>query len=292
MFGYPILPMLLKEKRAIFDDKDFLYELKFDGIRAMIHVGKNKFKIFNRHGDDITGKYPELQNIRKDIKENMIFDGEIVSFVEGKPSFSHLQERSHLKSESKIKYMAENNPVCFVVFDCLYKNKSLIKEPLLKRKEVLNQVRDSDYFVKTKYVLQNGKKLFKKVQKFDLEGVVAKRSDSPYSIGIRSNDWIKIKNLKQGVFLIGGFKINQEKISLFLGEYYGKRFCFVGKVSLSKSNKFYKKIIQQPTSRNNPFSELKEKDVSFFKPRLKCEVGYLERTENNFLRQPVFKKEY
>ncbi len=289
-FGEYFKPMLLTEVDKAFDDDEYLYELKFDGIRATIHVSPKTFIIFNRNGYDITYLYPELKNIQKLVKEKCIFDGEIVSFEETSPSFSKLQQRSHTKDKSKIDYFAENEPVCFVVFDCVYKNKSLITLPLIERKKILEKFNDNDYFIKTHYILKEGIKLFKKIRKANLEGIVAKKLNSYYEINTRTRNWLKIKNFKDEEFYIGGYIETKTKTSLLLGEYRNKKFYFVGKVSITRSRDIYKKIIKMKKINTSPFYEYQEKEAIYLNPKLKCEVTYLERTKGNNLRQPVFKR--
>ena len=291
-FGNFFAPMLLHEVEESFDSSDFLYELKFDGIRATIHVGPNDFYIFNRRGKDITNAYPELKEIQKLVKVNTIFDGEIVLFEKNKPSFSKLQERSHLKEKNKINYFAKNHPVCFIAFDLLYQETDLTKKTLIERKKILDKMPDNDYFVKSLYILKEGNKLFQKVKEKDLEGIVAKKQDSTYEIGIRTKDWIKIKNWKQETFYVGGYQEEDTKpmVRLFLGEYKGDNLCFVGKVMVGKKSKFYKKLIESERKRVSPFWNFKEPRIKYILPKITCEVAYLERTENNHLRQPVFKK--
>lgn len=291
-FGNFFAPMLLQEKEESFDSSEFLFELKFDGIRATIHVGPSGFYIFNRRGNEITSTYPELREIQKLVKVNTIFDGEIVLFEKNKPSFSKLQERSHLKEKNKIDYFSKNHPVCFIAFDCLYEEEDLTKKPLIERKKRLDKIPDNDYFVKSLYILKDGKKLFKKVQEKDLEGIVAKKIDSTYEIGTRTKDWIKIKNIKQESFYVGAYQEEKDKpmVRLFLGEYKENNLCFVGKVMVGKKSKFYKKLMEAEGRRTTPFYDFDEKNIKYLKPVLTCEVAYLERTENSHLRQPVFKK--
>ncbi len=291
-FGNFFAPMLLHEVEESFDSSDFLYELKFDGIRATIHVGSNTFCIFSRRGKEMTNIYPELKEIQKLVSVNTIFDGEIVLFEKGKPNFSKLQERSHLKEKTKIKHFAENHPVCFIAFDCLYQERDLTKKPLIERKKILDKIPDNDYFIKSLYILKEGKKLFQKVQEKDLEGIVAKKQDSTYEIGIRTKDWIKIKNWKHETFYVGGYQEDNSKpmVTLFLGEYKENKLHYVGKVMVGKKNKFYKKLIETKEMKTSPFYNFKEESIKYLKPSLTCEVTYLERTENNHLREAVFKK--
>ena len=289
-FGTFFTPMLLTQIEKPFDDENYLYELKFDGIRATIHVSPSTFIIYNRNGYDITYLYPELKEIKKHIKEKCIFDGEIVSFENDSPSFSKLQKRSHTNDANRIKDFAKNEPVCFIAFDCIYKNKSLTNLPLIERKKILESFKDNDHFIKTKYILKEGTKLFQKIKKKNLEGIVAKKIDSKYVINTRSNNCIKIKNFKEGEFYIGGYQETKAKVSLLLGEYLDDNFVFVGKVSITRARDIYKKITKMKPKEKSPFINYEENEVIYILPKLKCEVTYLERTKSNNLRQPVFKR--
>lgn len=289
-FGEYFKPMLLTEVNKSFDDDEYLYELKFDGICATIHVSPSTFIIYNRNGYDITYLYPELKDIQKNVKDKCIFDGEIVSFENTYPSFSKLQQRSHTKDKSKIAAFAENEPVCFVVFDCLYKNKKIITLPLIERKKVLEKFKDSNYFIKVQYTLKEGNKLFKKVKKANLEGIVAKKINSEYEINTRTRNWLKIKNFKDEEFYVGGYIDTKAKTSLLLGEYRDNKFYFVGKVSITRTRDIYNKLARMKKKSKSPFYEYQEKNAKYVNPKLKCEVTYLERTKCNNLRQPVFKR--
>ncbi len=285
-------PMLLSEQAYPFDDDGYMFELKFDGIRALVHASPKNVRIFSRRGNDITSQYPELQNIRELVKDKTIFDGEIVSFESGKPSFSKLQNRNLLKDKTKIATMSKEEPVAFIAFDCLCKgSKDLTTTPLIERKKVLEEFLDTDFFIKTRYVFKDGKNLFQKVVKMRLEGIIAKRSDSLYEIGVRTKDWIKIKNYKKGTFVIGGLVDNKLKTSLLLGEWRGLDFKFVGKVSIMRDIPLYKNLKRIKGIKTSPFSDYEEKNVKYISPNISCEVAYIERTPSGHLRQPVFKKE-
>ena len=292
-FGKYFEPMLLSEIENPFDSKEYLFELKFDGIRATIHVGKDTFIIYSRNGKDITNLYPELKEIKKQIKEDMIFDGEIVIFNNKKSDFSKLQERNNLRNTLKIKRLSKEMPVCFIAFDCLYKSKDLTSQSLLERKEVLNMIDYSDYFVKTKSVLNDGKLLFKKIKQLGLEGIVAKKIDSKYEINNRTKDWIKIKNYKIENFYIGGYYDNPKHsmITLYLGEYRENEFYYVGKVMMGKKRLLYNKIIRENIEDKTVFNDYKDNKIKYLKPKITCKIAYQERTKNNHLRHPVFKTE-
>lgn len=163
----------------------------------------------------------------------------------------------------------------------------------MERKKILQKYQDTDYFMKVGYIENFGKKLFQNVKKMDLEGIIAKRKDSYYEINTRTENWLKIKNLKKEVFYIGGYfeKTENAVVSLFLGEYKHKKFHFVGKVSMGKKQTMYAKIKKENIKKISPFCDYEDTKCWYIKPHLQCEIWYLERTQENHLRQPVFKKE-
>ena len=284
-------PMLLSEIDKPFNDNNYIYEIKYDGIRVLIYVNSSSLKIITRNKRDITYLFPELEIIKDKINANVIFDGEIISTVDGLPNFSAIQERIHLKDKNKIEYFSLNKPVTFVCFDIIYENKNLTNLSLLKRKEVLNKYEDDSCFVKSFYVEKEGIKLFREIKKMNLEGIVAKNKNSKYYINIRTDKWMKIKNFKSNVFLIGGYKVNKSLyvITILLGEYINAKLYYVGSCILNKKDDLYQKIIKSQKVKNN-FVNLNDNEAIYIKPSLKIEISYLERTKDNKLRGAFIKK--
>lgn len=284
-------PMLLKEINKPFNDDNYLYELKFDGVRALIYINKNEIIIKSRNNTILNNIYPELLNIKKLVKNECILDGEIIILDEfNKPSFSKLQERIRLKNKDKIKNMSINNPVSFVCFDILYNNKDLTNYPLLKRKEILNKIKDNNIFIKS-VAYNNGIKLFNLVKKENLEGIIAKKKDSLYTYNKRVDYWIKIKNFKEEEFFIGGYSLtkNDKLLSVILCEKINNKYYFVGKMSYSNKNDLFNKIKNSKTI-NNYLINYNNKNINYIKPIYKVKVNYMERTNNNLLRQPFIRK--
>lgn len=277
-------PMLLKEVDEVFDDENYLYEVKYDGIRVLVFVGNDSVVIKSRYGMDITKLFPELSCLNKMVNGKVIFDGEIIILDDGRVSFSKLQKRFHLKNKKTIDFLSKTNPVVFMCFDVLYENRDLINLSLLERKEILNNYEDNEVFVKSTYVYGKGSKLFEAIKSLDMEGIVAKRLDSKYLINERSDNWIKIKNYKSDDFLILGYINKENVISLVLGELLKGRIVYVGKVSLGKKRSLANKIMNMKEVK--ALIDIKDKDVIYVKPNVKCEVKYLERTSNGLLRQP------
>lgn len=286
LWNKDIKPMLLGEIEEVFDSKEYLYEVKYDGIRVLVFVSKDKVVIRSRYGIDITGLFPEMMVLCKMVKGNVIFDGEIIMLDNNKVSFSKLQKRIHLKNKKTIEFLSKTNPVIFICFDVIYEGKDLINLSLLERKDVLSNYKDNDVFIKSTYVIGDGTKLFNAIKKLDMEGIVAKKINSKYLVNERSDNWLKIKNYKSGDFIILGY-INKEEshvISLVLGEHLNKKIVYVGKVILGKKRNLADKILKMKKSK--AVVKIKDKDVIYIKPEIKCLIKYLERTENGLLRQP------
>ena len=286
LWNKDIKPMLLGEVEEVFDSKEYLYEVKYDGIRVLVFVSKDKVVIRSRYGIDITGLFPEMKVLCKMVKGNVIFDGEIIMLDNNKVSFSKLQKRIHLKNKKTIEFLSKTNPIIFICFDVIYEGKDLINLSLLERKYVLSNYKDNDVFIKSTYVIGDGTKLFNAIKKLDMEGIVAKKINSKYLVNERSDNWLKIKNYKSGDFIILGY-INKEEshvISLVLGEHLNKKIVYVGKVILGKKRNLADKILKMKKSK--AVVKIKDKDVIFIKPEIKCLIKYLERTENGLLRQP------
>lgn len=280
-------PMLLGEVFEPFNSNDYIFEVKFDGARSIIFASPNSVTIISRNKTDVTKLYPELQCIKKLVKKKTIFDGEIIALDGRYPSFSKLQERMHLKSESMINKQEEENPVTFVCFDILYEDKNLIQLSLMERKKKLKKYKENNCFFVSKYIDEDGINMFNNIKKLDLEGIIAKLKNSPYEISTRSNSWLKIKNYKEENFLIGGYLKTKSDyaVTLILGEYRNNEFYYVGKVTLGMKNNLYKKVLKEKIINKSPFQDFYENAV-YLNPCLKCSVKYMERTNNNHLRQP------
>ncbi len=284
MLNYNITPMLLSESNKVPISNNYIYELKYDGIRALIYINSKNIKIYTRNKIDVTYLFPELKKLKNLTNSNTILDGEIICTKDGKPNFSKLLSRIRLKNKEKINSQSIWNRVTFICFDILmYNNLDLKDYTLLERKNILNNFKDNNIFFKSK-IFYDGKKLFKTIKKFNLEGIVCKDINSKYIPNTRTNNWIKVKNYKTENFYIGGYKINTSNtISIYLGELSNNRLNYIGKVFVSKKNKLYKKLQNSKKTANN-FTNLEE-NIIFIKPDIKVKIRYIERTENNRLRE-------
>ena len=278
-----IKPMLLAEIPFDFENK-YLYEIKFDGIRALIYVSREKINIRTRNNVDVTHLFLELHGIKNIVgRDTCIFDGEIVLFDKGRPSFSSLQKRLRIKNKDRIKEVSLDNPVQFVVFDIIYRNRDLTNKTLVERKKILDKYKDTDSFVKSK-VYSDGEKLFTFVKKLELEGIVAKEKDSLYYVNKRSNVWIKLKNYQTDEFYIGGYVKNRTSYSLLLGEKKKNKLYYVGKIKVTNNKDITKKVLAKKKI-NNPFDNYESYGI-FIEPNIKIIINYLEKTKSNMLRHP------
>ena len=285
MWNKIVKPMLLSESDSI-PKKNFIYELKYDGMRALIYIDSKNLKIFNRHEKDITYLFPEFKEITKLVSKKCILDGEIICVKDGKPDFSKLQNRIHLKNNKKILSQSMWNRATFICFDILFYDKNVCLLPLCERKKLLETIDDNDIFVKSK-IFYHGNKLFKSVKKFDLEGIVCKNVNSKYIVNSRSDEWIKVKNYKYEYFYIGAYSLSNSNVfSIYLGEYINKNFYYVGKVFVSKKSGLSEKLLECDRS-ENLFNNI-DVEANFIMPSIKVKIRYIERTSNNHLREAFY----
>jgi DNA ligase D-like protein (predicted ligase) len=270
------------------DNKDFIFEPKFDGTRVLIYKNDSKIRLINRRGNDVTHRYPELKELWKNIRNNSVIDGELVTLGRNhQPDFNRLQKREQLEDETRIKLLSHETPATIFVFDILkLKDKNLMSLPLLERKKILSkQIKSSSKIALTPFT-RNGKGLWKKVRKVKLEGVMAKRANGKYH-KTRSSDWLKIKNTKSIEAIIIGYTREKRKISaLALGAYHKGKLIYIGKVAAGLDEK----TISHLSNKLKPAKKHIEADsirgINFVNLNVVVEVKYLEITHDLKLRAP------
>ncbi len=280
-------PMLLQEIAKPFNDKDYIYEIKFDGFRALIYINKKEIIIKSRNGIILNEVFPELEKIKDIIKIPCIIDGEIIYLDNGLPNIRPLQERMRTKDKIKKQFLQDNYPALFIAFDILNNGKSLLNTPLIKRKNILEKLPENEVFQKAKFYKEKGKELFQVIKKANMEGIVAKKINSCYYPGKRVNFWLKIKNFQSDYFYIGGYALNKNNtISLFLGEKTKEGFKYVGKIAISNKNDIYYKVLKSKVIKKSPFINYSDSSTNFLNPKLEIFIYYTEKTKNNMLRHP------
>jgi bifunctional non-homologous end joining protein LigD len=301
--GY--VPMLAEPGGKPFDGKDWWFEPKLDGIRALATMTTGETRLQTRNGRDVSDAYPELHMIHELVNQvNAVIDGEIVAFdAEGRPSFETLQQRMNLKNEREIKRMSKQIPVTLVAFDILWLDgEELSGLSLEERRRLLEGVVETDERLDVvAHVEGEGKAFVEAARKLRLEGVVAKKKGSRYQPGRRTPDWRKIKltNTQDCVILgwtRGEGSRGQTFGALLVGAYVDGDLRWVGQVGTGFTQKMQDVVLEQlkPLVRKTPAIEDKElkavKGATFVEPKLVCEVEYLEMTKStNKMRAPSFK---
>lgn len=290
-----ISPMLLNEVKEPFDDENYIYELKLDGIRCVAYIEPKSVTLQNKRYKDVTDIYPELSEIRKCVKKRVILDGELVVLTDGKPDFYALQRRSLMTDSFRKSLAAKKNPVQFVAYDILYYNETdLTDKSLMERKEILSKaVTEGHNLSVSRWIEKNGVAFFELAKKENLEGIVAKKMDGLYFIGKRTSEWIKIKVMQDEDLLVLGFQPDENgKVKDLILGYYdetGELKCR-GKVYLGVS-KAEQKIIAEFAKKNTvkrPWFN-KYKNVVWLKPQLVGTAHFMHETESGGMRQPVWK---
>jgi len=284
-----IKPMLISEMTEPFNDPDWIYELKFDGIRCIAYLDKDT-ELRNKRNLRLLPKFPELTDIYKNVKERCILDGELVILKDGTPDFFEIQKRALTSNNFKIRLSSDKYPASFVAFDILYLvDKELTNLPLIERKSILSEtVTESPKLAISRYIPEKGIELFEIAKAQNLEGVVAKKKDSRYYFDKRTKEWIKFKFLKDMDFVVCGYIIKEKGItSIILGQYRGNELIYKGHVTLGVR---YKDLMQLETMDHSPFATTPpgNENAVWLKPKLVCTVKFMPN-EKGMLRQPVFK---
>ena len=297
----PPLPMLAELGDKAFNSEEHLYEVKWDGIRALFVIEDDRISIRSRSGRDIGPLFPELQNVGEAFRATCaIFDTEIVCLDDqGAPRFDQVLSRLHQGSAASIERRSKKQPAVCYVFDCLYLDgRSIVNEPLSRRREwVEDAVRKNNTF-RVSAAFDDGVALYDAAVQHSLEGVIAKRRTSRYLPGQRSRDWLKIKVRQSEICVIIGFTKGKGTRgasfgALHLGRYKSGRLRYLGKVGTGFDDARLRAIgeqLQRLKQIPRPFEKRVEDEgqTIWVEPVLVCQVSYLEATRDGALRMPVF----
>lgn len=301
-----VAPMKARLVESAPSGDDWVYEIKFDGFRALALKGGADAKLLSRTENELGGKFPELLEALTQLQaRDCIIDGEIVAMDEkGRSSFQLLQA---------YELGQERPPLYFYAFDLLrLDGKDLTKLPLVERKARLEQLLAGapDVIRYSASLGSDAKTLLAKAEKLGLEGLIGKEQNGVYEPGHRSGKWIKLKIVREQEFVIGGYTepggSRQHFGSLILGVYEGKKLVCVGKVGTGFNHKLlsalhaqFQKVVQEKC----PFANLpartagrwgqgitpaEMKHCTWLKPQLVCQIKFAEWTRDGRLRQPVF----
>jgi DNA ligase D-like protein (predicted ligase)/DNA ligase D-like protein (predicted polymerase)/DNA ligase D-like protein (predicted 3'-phosphoesterase) len=297
----PIEPMLAKISQKPPDSGDYVYEVKWDGIRALITLDEGELRIHGRNRMDFTKQFPELLIPEQAFRATSgLFDGEIVCLeADGKPNFRNVIHRMQQKTESGIERAKAKYPAVCYVFDCLYLDgRAIVNEPLKRRREWLEDAIKKDSAYRVSEAVEEGKALFEAAKQMGLEGIMAKERNSAYVPGKRSQSWLKIKTRQTLECAIIGYtqgKGDREARfgALHLAQTSGDELKYVGKVGTGFDDNSLKAVsaeLEKLTTTKRPIPEKPLDDARsvWVEPKLMCEVQFASLTEDGMLREPVF----
>jgi DNA ligase D-like protein (predicted ligase) len=297
----PVEPMLAQIRREPPDSGDYLYEIKWDGIRAMITLEDGEIRMRSRSQREITNLFPELIEHAGAFSATCgLFDAEIVCLDEsGRPVFEHVIRRLHASKEQAIERGRRAHPAVCYLFDCLYLDgRPIVNEPYQRRREWLEDaVRPNDSF-RISLTVEEGASLFEAAIQMGLEGIMAKQRSGMYLPGKRSDAWLKIKGSESAECVILGYtpgKGDRDSTlgALHLGCYHEGRLRYVGKVGTGFNEKQLRSLMAEldgvARAKKPVPQRIPEEAISvWLEPKLVCEVRFASRTREGNLREPVF----
>lgn len=294
--GAPLSPMLATAG-ALPVGPDWSFEFKWDGVRVLALFAGGPPELFARSGAVVTAAYPEIADLH--LPEGTLLDGEMVVLdAAGRPSFTALAERMHVRERNRAGRLAATLPVTYMIFDLLYYDgNDYTGLPYLARRERLEELGLSGPRWMVPPSFGDGPATAEAARENSLEGVVAKRNDSVYLPGARSADWIKVKFDRTGDYVIGGWRSGARKLGgLLVGVPTPDGLAFRGRVGGGIGAVAEKELLSklEPlATRSSPFAEgavprEDSRGAHWVRPELVVEVRYGNRTPDGRLRFPRF----
>ncbi len=300
----PIKPMMAKTGDP-FDSDNHFFELKWDGLRALLFLQNGKLELQNRNLRDVTVSYPEIQSVAKKIRASKaIIDGEIVVLSKkGTPDFGKLQNRFGLEDPKRVETARSANPVTYVAFDLLHLNrKDVIKNQLEIRKNALHDlIEEGPHLLYGDHVEREGLRYYSEALRLGFEGTVGKEKHSPYLLGARSSFWIKSKGSRTLDAIVVGY-IRGEGMreatfgSLVMAMYDDQgKLVHVGNVGGGFDDKtlitlrpiLEKLVVKKPVIAGQVEAP---SPITWVKPSIVCEIIYANITIDKKLRFPRFNR--
>jgi bifunctional non-homologous end joining protein LigD len=295
-----IQPMLATLVDKPFSNPEWIFETKWDGFRAVCFIQNGSARFISRNQLDMTHQYPELVDVGKQVDaKEAILDGEIVALDrDGMPRFQLLQPRVGRKKKSDIEALLGKANIVYFAFDLLYVDGyDLMSCSVVERKAALERILRPASFIKfSEHIEGDGEAFFEQIEKFRLEGMMAKRASSQYAQR-RSADWLKVKTVERAEVVVAGYTAPRGSRSHFgalvVGLYRDRKLHYVAHIGggfnqrtlekiykLMQPLKVTKSAFVDPPKTNEP--------VQWLKPKLVAEVKFSEWTADGHLRHPVF----
>ena len=285
-----IQPMLAELTERPFSREGWYFEIKWDGFRAIAEIQRDRVRLYSRNQVDFLESFPPVVEDLKKIGFEAVFDGEIVAVdADGKAQIRLLR---NYKSSGK-------GHLVYYIFDLLYlEGHDLTELPLVRRKQLLQQVLPKlPHLRVSEAIPSEGEALYAKAVEAGLEGVIGKEGDSPYQPGARARTWLKVKARARQDFVIGGFTAPRGQPlafgALLVGVYEDKDLVFAGRVGTGfddAERRRIKSLLTPLVQAECPYRQLPELDTAptWVAPQVVCSVNFIEWTDDNLLREPVY----
>ena len=300
-----LLPMLARSGASIRTEADFTFEPKYDGIRVLAYATDRGAALVTRNGNDKARQFPEvvkaLSALASELGEPVVLDGEIVGLRDGEiVRFESLQGRMHLTGSTRIAALAREEPAALVVFDVILRGETpLVHEPWSRRRDALEEILNG----RTNPTLRLGEtspdlgQMEARARRHRWEGLIAKRVDSRYRPGQRSDDWIKLKLENSQEFVVGGWteprRSRQHLGAILIGYYEGDELIYAGHTGTgfnAESLREMERRLKRLERKTPPFREKPDTNepAHWVTPRVVVQVRFNEWTSRGVVRQPVF----
>lgn len=285
---HDVKPMLARLVDEPFDRTGWLFEVKWDGYRAIAEKEKGNVTLYSRNGNSFTETYAPVVEAIKTIDHDFVLDGEVVALKAGRADFHTLQD-----------YRQSKAPLHYMIFDLLYLDGvDLRSQPLVERKRLLAElIPEGDVLNYSEHVTQFGTKLFKTVRKQGVEGIVAKDAKSAYREGVRSDDWLKIKVVQEQEAVIVGFtepRGSRKKMgALVLAAYIRGELRYIGHSGGGFTEKEITSLhakLEKITTKKPPLQEKVpvNSPITWVEPKYVCEIKFTEWTPRGHMRHPIY----
>jgi bifunctional non-homologous end joining protein LigD len=290
--------MAMTLSNQAFNHKDWQFEIKWDGFRMLAYCSYDQVSLCSKNNNSFNKRFSSIKAELEGMKLNAVLDGEVVKLNEdGSPNFSNIISPH------------EKGLVVYYVFDILWSNdRNVLDLPLHQRRQLLKSILPKSETIRfSDHVDERGIDLFNLVQEHRVEGVVAKHRDSTYTPGYRTNQWLKIKTGHHIEAVIAGYLLDKDKegsgfSSLIIGRKIEKQYQYIGLVEAGVGIQTQKKVLEAKktrtpvfatvpkVNRKTPFrSPIRNAEIVWIKPELKCEIKYLELDQYGLMRHACFK---
>src|SRR3954469_5342232 len=293
-------PMLATAADVLPRGAGWSFEFKWDGVRALIDVSERGTHLWSRAGNEITTAYPELVGMAEGTGDALL-DGEIVAFVDGRPSFDALQNRMHVRVKKDAHRLAEQSPVTFMTFDVLrLPGVDLTGRPLEERRATLERfIADNPNWTLSP-AFDDGPATQAAAHQHGLEGVMAKRLTSAYRPGVRTRDWLKLRFVRTGDFVVIGWEGPADApdtlSSLVLATSTPEGLVFAGKAGSGLTGRSAASLQKRLTARRGcpimpvPPASPGRRVTHWVEPEVVVEIAFAVWTDDRRLRHPVFRR--